>query len=110
MRHINETNPSCNLRIRTAETVTKLRFSCSHLKARSLKRQALVGKESLLYSGGWQPGEKADSCQKANFLLLIRGQELLKGSYRSVWAKGGGYVQSSTLSSDSHPEISHAVV
>ena len=31
-----------------------------------LERKVLVGKESLLYSGGWQPGEKVDSCPISN--------------------------------------------
>ena len=32
-----------------------------------LKRQVLVGKERLLYSGGWQPGDKADLYSKTKF-------------------------------------------
>ena len=75
-----------------------------------LERHAFIGKESFLYSGNQQPGEKVDSCTQVDSLLLIRGQELLKGSSGSVYAEGGGYVQNSIVSSDSHLEISHAVV
>lgn len=49
----------------------------------------LVGKEKLLYSGGQQPGEKADWCPKASCSLLIRGQLLLKGSLRGIQVEGG---------------------
>ena len=72
-----------------------------HLKANT--REASVGrKESLLCSGSWQPGEKADSCPKANSPLLSREQELLKGSFRGLQVDGGGYVQNTTVNSDSH--------
>ena len=49
-----------------------------------LERQVLVGKESLLYAGGRQPGEKVDLCPRSNYQLLIRGQELLKGGFGGV--------------------------
>ena len=54
-----------------------------HLKP-TLKRLGFIGKESLLYLGGWQPGEKVDLYPKANTPLLIRGQELLKKSFRGA--------------------------
>ena len=61
------------------------------LAARKLtfKRQVLVAKENLLYSGGQQPGEKVDSCPKAYSPLLIRRQELLKGSFRGALRRWG---------------------
>ena len=43
----------------------------------------MVGKERLFYSGGREPGEKADSCPKANSPLPVRGPELL-GTYRQM--------------------------
>ena len=44
--------------------VTKLRFRSPKPV---LKRQVLVGKERLLYSGGWQLGDKANLCSKTKF-------------------------------------------
>ena len=44
-----------------------------------LESQYLRGKvdrkESFLYFGGWQPGERVGSCPKANSALTISGQE-----------------------------------
>ena len=48
--------------------------------------------------------------QRTNSPLLIRGQEILKGSFRGAQVGGGSYMQNSTGSSDSHLEIGHAVV
>ena len=48
------------------KNVTKLRFSCLPLESQYSRRQGLVGKERLLYSGDRQPGEKADLCPRAN--------------------------------------------
>lgn len=63
--------------------------------------QVLVGKERLLYSGGWWPGEKADSSPKANSSLLIRGKELLKRSFRGVLSeREGATCRDSKVSSD----------
>ena len=63
-----------------SKIVTELRFGCSLLQSQYLS----VGKERLLYSGGRQPERKVDSCPKAHSPLPIRGQELLKGSFRGV--------------------------
>ena len=109
MSYSNETNPSQNLRIRTLKLLPNSGLVASAWKP-ILERYVFVGKESLLYSGNQQPGEKVDSCTQVDSLLSIRGQELLKGSSGSVYAEGGGYVQNSTVSSDSLLEINHAVV
>ena len=45
--------------------VNELRLCCSHLKANT-RETVLGGKEKLLYSGGWQPGEKVNSGLKTN--------------------------------------------
>ena len=45
--------------------------------------------------------------QRTNSILPIRGQELLKGSFRGVYEEGRGYMQSSTISVGSHLEIGH---
>ena len=45
--------------------------------------------ESLLYSGGWQLGEKADSCPKASSTRMISGQKLIQGSFRGGCTGGG---------------------
>ena len=50
----------------------------------------LIGKERLLYSGGRQPGEKADSCLRTDSQLSIREQEHLKGSFRGTQMVEGG--------------------
>lgn len=39
----------------------------------------LIGMEFELYPGGLQPGEKVDSCPKANSEVSTVGQEYLKG-------------------------------
>ena len=44
-------------------------------------------KESLLYSGGLQPAEKAHSYPKASSPVPIRWQELWKGSFRDAQAE-----------------------
>ena len=109
MSYSNETNPSQNLRIRTLKLLPNSGLVASAWKP-ILERYVFVGQESLFYSGNQQPGEKVDSCTQVDSLLSIRGQELLKGSSGSVYAEGGGYVQNSTVSSDSLLEINHAVV
>ena len=50
--------------------VNELRLCCSHLKANT-RETVLGGKEKLLYSGGWQPGKKADSIQKPTPNILM---------------------------------------
>ena len=56
----------------------------------------MVGNGKLLYAGSWQCGEWVDACPKANAPFLIRGQELIKGTFRAEQAEGGGCVQSGT--------------
>ena len=56
----------------------QLRSSCSWLESQYL-RGKVGGKESALYSGGWQPGERVDSCSEDTAPLLISEQELIKG-------------------------------
>lgn len=70
----------------------------------------VLWKESLLYFGGQQPGERVNSCLKADSPLTISGPELLKGSFRGAEVEGAGCVQNSIVSSDNHLEISHVVV
>ena len=93
-----------SLNYQPRKSVTECRSGCL-LAARKLglKRKVLVGKERLLYSEGQQPGEKLDSCPKANSPLLIR-EEFLKGNFRGVQVEGRA------TCSDSCLEISHAVV
>ena len=47
---------------------------------------------------------------KADSPLTIRGQELLKGSFRGAQPEGGATCRNSTGSSDRHLELGHAVV
>lgn len=46
---------------------------------RILERQVLVGKDSLLYLGGWQPGEKAESCPRTQFQRFSSTMKIFKG-------------------------------
>ena len=56
---------------------------CSRLKSKT--RGASVGRKETLLCSDWKPGEKADSCPKANSPLVpsphITGPELLKRSF-----------------------------
>ena len=64
----------------------------------------------MLYSGGGQPGEKADSCPKATSPLLIGGKSFSRGaSGVHRWREGtsGG---TGAVSSDSLLELSLAAV
>lgn len=54
------------------------KFVCSTLERPIFKKHILTGKEFELYSGGWQPGEKADSCQNPT-LRLPPGSGFWKG-------------------------------
>jgi len=44
----------------------------------------------LLYFRGQQPGERVNSCPKADSPLTISGPELLKGSFRGAEVEGAG--------------------
>ena len=46
---------------------------------------------------------------KNQLLTGNQGQEVLKGSFKDIQAKRGGYVQNSTASSKSNLEISHGL-
>ena len=87
----------------------KVKSSCSLLEREQL-RVKVGGKESLPYFRGQQPGETVDSCPKTDSPQIVSGQELLKGGFKGVLAEGGGYMQNSTVGSDSHFEIGHVVV
>ena len=97
--------------IHFAICITKLRFSHSPLKANS--QEVLPWKESLLYSGGQQSGEKVDSCPKISsnsgpwwkFVIGERGncwQLIIWGGYWRLhylpcvqtffWLAGGNWV------------------
>lgn len=70
----------------SAAVVTRLRFGCSPLRKPIVKRQVLVGAESLLYSSGRRPGEKVDSCPRTSSEDSTQPGRFFKGKgKRSQW-------------------------
>ena len=75
-----------------------------------LERQMLVRNESLLYSRGWQLGRRW-ACPQKPTPPADQGARAFKGEiFMDIEAGGGGYIQSGTVSSDSHLEIGPVVV
>lgn len=59
-----------------------------------------------------RPGEKVDSCSKEPTPPCQSGAMAFKGEFQGCtgWGRGGGYMPTSTVSSDSHLEVCHAGV
>ena len=85
----------------------KLRSNCSLALKNQYWRGEIGGKKNLLYSGGGQLGEKADSCLIVYSPLTTRGHKLLKGISRVYKWREGATCRNSTVRSDSHLEIGH---
>ena len=65
----------------------------------------------MLYSGGQQPEEKVDSCPKAISSTDDQWARYFKGEFLGYIGGGvRGYMQNSTVSSDSLLETGHVVV
>ena len=58
----------------------------------TLARQAMMGKERLLYSGSWQPGKTADECPK-DHPPPSRGSGVQGGRKEKARERGEGGVQ-----------------
>ena len=64
-----------------------------HLKV-NIRETSVARKESLLYFGSWQLGEKADLCPKANHPSIDQGTRAFKGEFHGCIYGGVCYMQS----------------
>ena len=93
--------------------VTQLRFGCSPLKNPKLidkYYKCWVTEKVALLRKPQSWGEDGLTSHRTNARQPIRGQELLKSSFSSIYMREGNYVQSITVSSDNHLEIGHVLI
>lgn len=83
---------------------------CPLIKYPMLRNECWLQRKMALLRSQQSCRECGLMSQRTHFPLSVRGQELLRGSFRGTHAGLGGHVQNSTVGSNSHLEISHGVI
>ena len=56
-----------------------------------LKRGVSTGKEDELYSGGWPPGEKVNTCPRNRLLNVSAWLKIFRGTFWQLTSKRGAH-------------------